>query len=263
MTSTDKYLKEFEDIYLGGPSEQEKLAFEKKLAANPEMQKAWKEYRSIMDGISDKEAVSFRLMLNKIYGEKFQSKRIHIISASIWFKLSAAAVIIVIVGCLLYYFCAQADREFAVSNEFIDTTVVVTEDSAILVEDHVNSLPEKENKEIPVEQIASIYDDEKYQINPAYAELLHNVYRSYWFNLIAPLDSVIFQTGDSITFSWESNIYEPLYFDVLDRRGKVIFKQRGQIESPWTYKPVLEPAIYMFRFSTKDQPVWMGVMVGV
>ncbi len=112
-------------------------------------------------------------------------------------------------------------------------------------------------------QIASIYDSEEYQISPVFAELLHNVYRGNWFSLTSPEDSTIFRSGDSIAFKWETDIQEPMYFDILDRHGNVVYKHSDTLSNPWHYKPQLSPAIYMFRFSTEDQPVWMGVMVGV
>lgn len=262
MTSIDKYLKEFEDFFQGHLGEQEKVAFEEKLATDSKMQDAWKEYQSIMTALSDKESVSLRIMLNKISNRKNKNIKIRELGNSLGFRLSAAAVFIVLIGCLLYFFCTNRNQEFAVNDEFIDTLIMLPGDSNTLVLDDPHPVIEKENQKVRTPQIASIYDDERYQITPAYSELLHNVYRSNWFSLSSPEDSVLFSQGDSITFSWESNIKEPLYFDILDRHGSVVYTQTKPIQSPWTFKPVLGPAIYMYRFSTKDQPVWMGVMVG-
>ena len=71
----------------------------------------------------------------------------------------------------------------------------------------------------------------------------------------------MFKRGDCISFSWETNIKEPIFFDILDRNGNVVYKELKPITSPWDYTPDLSPAIYMYRFSTEDQPVWMGVIV--
>lgn len=263
MSRIENYIKEFEGYLNGNWDDEEKAAFNERLGADHEMQRAWTEYQSILDAVSDKEAVSFRLMLNSIYSKRFDSSGIHRLSDSIWFRFSAAAVFIVLVGCLLYFFCTNRGREFAIEDKFTDTIEMAVEDSnALVVDGAIDTILGKESIEDPPPKIASIYEDERYQISPAYAELLHNVYRSYWFSLSSPVDSVLFEKDDSITFSWESNIHEPLYFDVLDRKGKVVYRHKDSIESPWTYKPVLDPAIYMFRFSTKEQPVWMGVMVG-
>jgi len=262
MTNIDKYLKEFEDFSQGHLSEQEKVAFEEKLATDQKMQDAWKEYLSIMNALSDKESVSLRVLLNRISSRNRQGVKIHKLSNSFGFRLSAAAVFIIFIGCLLYFFCAKRNQEFATNDELIDTLIMEPGDSNTLVFKDTNPAIVKENQEVRSPQIASIYDDERYQIAPAYAELLHNVYRSNWFRLTSPEDSVLFSQGDSITFSWESNIHEPLYFDILDRHGSVIYRQTKPIQSPWTFKPILDSAIYMYRFSTKDQPVWMGVMVG-
>jgi hypothetical protein len=71
----------------------------------------------------------------------------------------------------------------------------------------------------------------------------------------------MFSPGEALIFSWETNITLPLYFDVLDRHGQVVYKHATPITAPWTYHPELDPAIYMYRFATEAQPVWMGVMV--
>jgi hypothetical protein len=110
-------------------------------------------------------------------------------------------------------------------------------------------------------EVASLFELEEYQISPVFAELLHNVYRSNWFRITSPGDSIMIRKGDNVLFSWETNINEPIYFDVLDRNGKVIYRKSGAIVSPWEYTPKLSPAIYMYRFSTKNQPIWMGVVI--
>lgn len=262
MSRIDKYLKEFDDYLSGDWDDKEKDEFKKRLDGDQDMQNAWKEYQSILNSISDRDAVSFRIMLNRVYNKQIRNNRIHRLSNNIWFRLSAAAVFILFIGCLLYFFCTNRGQEFTQNDEVADTLIMIPEDSGTIVDYVKNPAAEKVIKEVTSTQIASIYDDERYQIAPAYAELLHNVYRSNWFNLTSPEDSILFSSGDSISFSWDSNIYEPLYFDVLDRKGRVVHRHKDSIESPWVYKPVLEPAIYMYRFSTKDQPVWMGVMVG-
>lgn len=262
MSRIEKYIKEFEGYLHGDWDDHKKAAFNKRLEDDTEMQEAWKEYQAITDAISDNESVSFRLMLNNIYNSRFRQGRTQYLNSNIWFRLSAAAVVIVIVGCLLYFFCTRQVQEFATNDATIDTLIVIPEDTSSRMAKQSDLEIETNEIETHSPQIASIYEDERYQIDPAYAELLHNVYRSHWFSLSSPSDSVHFQNGDSITFSWESNIYEPIYFDVLDRAGKVVYKHKDSIESPWTYTPFLDPAIYMFRFSTKDQPIWMGVMVG-
>ena len=259
MTRIEKYLKSFEAYSNGDLSPGDKEAFEKALAADKDMRIAWKEYRAMMDAFSDKEAISLRLKLEEAFYNKTRNHKTQQLSQNVWFRLSAAAVLIIIMGSLLYFFCSNSQN----LNELAGDTEVMATDSAVLVENPAPDSLLPDSSQVPEKQIASIFDKEAYQISPVFAELLHSVYRSGWFHLKAPEDSVMFFGGDSLVFVWETNIEAPLYFDVLDRHGSVVYTHADAISSPWTYKPALPPAIYMFRFATEQEPIWMGVMVEV
>ena len=269
MTITNKYLLQFEAYFNGDLGAVEKKAFEGSLDHNSEMRFAWTEYRSMMDAFSDKEAISLRLKLNDAFYNQHHGLHIKRFVNGFWFRLSAAAVIIIVMGGLLYFFCSNGPvmpffKESGlsmVSDSANTSTNDISADSTINIP---RQLPEENHKSVPDPvQIASIFDKEEYKISPAFAELLHNVYRSNWFGLITPVDSVMFTSGDSLKFSWETNIQEPIYFDVLDRNGRVVYQHPKPITNPWSFSPDLSPAIYMFRFATKEQPVWMGVMIGI
>lgn len=266
MTNIDKYLERFEAYYNGELTQQEEEAFKNTLANDPDMKLAWKEYKALMDALSDKEAVSLRLKLEDTF-YKHQGGKIRRLSHSLWFRLSAAAVILVIMGTICYFFCSSKFEQDNFTNEsnisITDSTDMIINDSQEDITAH-HADTQKEELEVEdknTQQIASIYEQEIYQISPVFAELLNNVYRSNWFKLRSPKDSVIFSSSDSIEFNWETNIEEALYFDILDRNGKVIYKHKEPITSPWTFCPDLDPAIYMFRFATMEEPVWLGVMV--
>lgn len=266
MTATSKYLKRFEAYQNGEMPPEEVQAFLKELDQDQEMLEAWKEYMAMMDAFSDKEAVSFRNKLERAFLRQHKNT-VRSFSHNIWYRVSAAAIVIVVMGALLYFFCSNntdfwgtANQKLLVEREQIKKIKMITIDS---IHDTIIRQDPQQVYEPQPQQIASVYDKEHYQISPVFAELLHNVYRSAWFKLKLPEDSVMFTTGDSLTFSWETNIEQALYFDVLDRNGQAVYEHNDSIKSPWIYRPQLEPAIYMFRFATKDQPVWMGVMVGV
>lgn len=259
MTKTDKYLERFDRYLHGEVSEEEARAFDLALEGDATMRKAWQEYKDMMAAFADKEMVSLRVKLNAVYDHYFGEPVVRQLFTNKWYKISAAVVVIIIIASLLYFGNQQDGEELAIQVpdiHIVDTTAVHADTAEMI-------LPEMpEEPQIPKEkQLASLYDDERYQISPVYAELLHTVYRSGWFRLSSPPDSAIFAPDDSLVFAWETNITEPLYFDVLDRKGKVIYKHTGSINSPWTYKPQLPPAIYMFRFATENEPVWMGAGV--
>lgn len=265
MTKINKYLKRFEAYQNGDLNPDELNSFMKDLKHDQEMQAAWKEYLSMMEAFSDKEAVSLRDKLEKSF-DRQQHIKFNNYSKNLWIKASAAAIIILAMGTLLYFFCARESAMFNFENQ----TLMVSNDT---IENDSTSIPLinsrdqlrqpdiPEKKEPVKESIAVIYDKEEYQINPVFAELLNSVYRGGWFEMISPEDSVIFNPGDSLVFIWETNIIDSLYFDVLDRNGIVIYKHSSPVKSPWTFHPDLEPAIYMYRFATKEEPVWLGVMV--
>lgn len=266
MTAINKYLKHFEAYQNGDLSTGEAQKFIQSLEQNREMRIAWREYLDMMDALSDKEAVTLRSRLEGAFS-KHQDGKIRFLSQAIWLRASAAAIILFVMGTLLYFFCSSNDGYLENPNkpQFTNSDIIIHDSVDKGVPEDTMIIPTSEERGENVEkvqQLASIYDQERYQISPVFAELLHNVYRSSWFKIVTPEDSVIYISNDSIVFSWETNIEESILFDVLDRNGRVVYKHDTPISSPWTFRPELDPAIYMYRFATKDQPVWLGVMVG-
>jgi hypothetical protein len=267
MTSTNNYLQLFEDYINGDMDALARRAFEEALEHDREMRAAWEEYNAMMQAFSDKEAIALRLQLEEAYSRQSHDYKLKYMPRNLWFRLSAAGVLILIV-LSIWYFIGQREETPSFSN---NNKGILTDSTSLAEGGRPDSLTTDRNaqndsstaEDIPQKQIACLYDREEYQISAVYAELLHSVYRSSWFHLLTPADSVIFAPGDSLQFIWETNIKDSLYFDVLDRHGSVIFKQKGAITSPFIYKPKLPPAIYMFRFATQNEPIWMGVMMEV
>jgi len=268
MTISDKYILTFEAFFNGDFDDHEKETFEKALRNDKEMQIAWMEYKAIMSAFSDQEAITLRIQLNDEFKKQKGRQKVMLLAESTWFRLSAAAVVLIIMSGLLYFFCSNEGG----IQHFNRTRVVDLVDTTNRNQQEGNKTNMSYNKDtipkldieenVNITQIASLYEREEYQISPIYAELLHNVYRSAWFRLDTPADSILFSSGDSLIFSWETNITESFYFDILDRNGLVIYKHPEAIMSPWSFSPQLSPAIYMFRFATESEPIWMGVMVG-
>lgn len=265
MKSIEKYLKQFERYFNGDLDPAQKLAFEDLLQKNGGVHHAWKEYCSIMDACSDHEVISFRLKLEQAF-ENRTANNPRIVN-NLFLKMGAAAIFIILIGSLTYLYNTGGgkwdDQNKIVvvdGNENKQCLLDTTSKFVLSVND---SLVQPEQNTIQTTEVASIYDMEKYQISPVFAELLHNVYRSNWFRILSPGDSVLVAPGEMISFNWETNIKEPLYFDILDRNGNVIHKEATPISSSWTFTPNLSPAIYMYRISTVDQPVWMGVVVAI
>lgn len=267
MTNISKYLKRFEQYQNGDLDQKGQKEFKEALEKDQEMKDAWEEYASMMEAFSDKEAVSLREKLEKTF-YMHQPNRVRTLSHGIWFRAVAAAMIIISMGALLYYFCTN-EASFLNWNK---QPMMVTADSL----NKLNEEPIKEmvldsiqleheiiKEEIIETQIASIYDREEYQINPVFAELLNSVYRGNFFNIISPIDSLEYSDGENIVFSWETNITDPIYFDILDRNGQVLYRHDTPVSSPWEFSPELDPAIYMYRFATAEEPVWLGVIVEV
>lgn len=267
MTTIEKYLKQFEAYFNGNLDPSKKLAFEELIRQNNEVHAAWTEYCSLMEACSDHEAISLRSLLEKAYSTQYADNSPSYILINQWAKLAAAALIIILVGSLVYFFFPGGGETFPQKEMVILIDSTSSQDIADTIpklaqeeKESASSSQDPDNPTGPIE-VASIFDQEEYQISPVFAELLHNVYRSNWFRVILPEDSTLLRKGESIAFSWETNIKEPIFFDVLDRNGNVVYEEPEPISSPWKYTPNLSPAIYMYRFSTKDQPVWMGVVV--
>lgn len=261
-TKTEKYLRLFETFSNGEMGTEAIRDFEDSLKSDLEMSAAWSEYQRVLEAIKDHEAISLRIILDKEFEDHWADKNIRTISSS-RIKWSAAAVVLILLGSLIYFFCSNKEPDnYANKVEDKKSGIsIISEDMA--KQDSLNRTPNKDihEKKVPEsDQIALLYEKEEYKISPMYSELLNNVYRNTWFKLITPKDSIFVEKNEFILFTWETSIKDSIYFDVLNRKGRVIYRHNVSVESPWSYKAALTPAIYMFRFSTKEQPVWMGVM---
>ena len=98
------------------------------------------------------------------------------------------------------------------ADKSVDTAPNIKAEKGLYAVEHNMSIQSASN------DTASIFDQEEYQISPVYAELLHNVYRSNWFRVISPADSTLLIKGDNIVYAWETNIKEPIYFEVTQPR---------------------------------------------
>lgn len=263
MRSVDKYLKRFEACKNGELTPEEVDSFHEQLSIDQEMAQAWKEYNDMLLAFSDKDAISLREKLDKAF-EELQDRKVKKYDFSTWYRVAASIALIIVMGAILYFYCSSnmelqqlaihPKEHFESKSDQEKVLMTNDEDSSEIID--VDGLSDK--TEIAK---ASLYDREEYQISPIYSELLHNVYRNAYFSLSSPADSVVFSRGDSILFTWETNIQEGIYFDILDRNGIVVYTHYEAVTSPWQFAPDLNPAIYMFRFATQDEPIWMGVMV--
>lgn len=266
MTSIKTYLKRFEAYKNGIMDPGEVKRFFHDLKADQNMAKAWKEYNDMMLAFSDKEAVSLREKLDKAFLD-FQDNRVKRLSKTTWYRAIAATLMLGVMGALLYFYCSSDLAQWPiVVSDLTDENTIESQDSIKIISDIQKPDDKNDIKEAEIvvkEPIASIFENEEYQISPIFSELLYNVYRGQYFKLTQPTDSIMFSGADSILFTWETNISEKLYFDILDRDGHVVYTHAEAVESPWKFKPNLEPAIYMFRFATKQEPIWMGVIVKI
>jgi len=263
MRSVDKYLKRFEAFKNGELTPEEVDSFHEQLSIDQEMAQAWGEYNDMLLAFSDKDAISLREKLDKAF-EELQDRKVKKLDFSAWYRVAASIAFVIVMGAILYFYCSSnmEFKQLAIHpKEQVESTsdheealLTNTEDTSDIILTHGLS----DNTEIAK---ASLYDREEYQISPIYRELLHNVYRNAYFSLSSPADSIVFSRGDSILFTWETNIREGIYFDILDRNGIVVYTHSEVVTSPWKFVPDLNPAIYMFRFATQDEPIWMGVLV--
>ena len=106
MTAINKYLKYFEAYQNGDLSPGDAQKFIESLDHDKDMRVAWREYLDMMDAFSDKEAVALRSRLEGAFS-KHQDIKIRPLSQMIWLRASAAAILLFVMGSLLYYFCSN------------------------------------------------------------------------------------------------------------------------------------------------------------
>jgi hypothetical protein len=222
-----QHLKIFERYSNNEMDSREKAEFEERLRNDEVFLKDYEEYKEIYESIGDKEVIELRKQLKKIGGGISKNKKRGPGGGldRRWFWLAAVFIVSLSIVSITYLWITSP-----MNSRF----------------QGFGWLPEKTDSLI-------------YELDPTYKELLRYRVRSDEFNLDQPRDSLVVSRNSSIQFVWRSRISEPVYFDILNKNGKLVFSAGKPIESPFIFKEHLPRGIYVYRFRTPDITIHTGL----
>ncbi len=225
---TARYLKRIER-YLNGEMEfEERSAFEAELQKNNDLKKAYDEHLEIYDALHDREAIDLRLQLKDIHKEHVSGKkgRIFPLGSRNLLWLAAAVIISLGVASMVIYYALQGstNRNFNLSA----------------------------NRE-------QLLDNEIYKLPHIYDELLKYRFRSEELDLKIPEDSSIYMRRQDIIFKWEFHSAYPVYLDIIEKNGDLVYESVKPVTSPHTVYKNLPRGVYIYRFHSDDVALTYGI----
>ena len=220
-------LKIFERYLNQEMGEEESGAFEASLAEDLSLKAEFEEYKRIYDAISDQEVLNLRRELKKISGsvrQKPGTGRFRGIDLG-WFWLAALLIISLSVVSVTYLWVNSP-----LSSQFQGMLL-----GSKNMREHI------------------------YTLEPAFEELFRYRVRSEDFILDQPKDSAVMEKNSEIRFIWHNPSAQDVFFDVLNRNGRIVFTSGRPVESPFHLDRSLQRGVYIYRFRTTSRTLHMGL----
>lgn len=207
------YLHLFEKYSNGEMSPDEEAVFKQQLEQDPTMESAFREYQQILEALDDPEMLNLRLKLRKLKEDESVKRNRYpfLNSGNNWVWLAALLTI--------------------VAGFTIAITLLVTNYS--------------DRRHDPITYVDYFAQKARESLN---AELMKYGTRKDGMHLVTPSDSSYFFVDGPVLFEWTVDSTYNMLMDVLDYRGKVVFRSYRPIQSPFLFTKELKTGMYIFRF---------------
>lgn len=206
-----------------------KEEFEAKMGSDPGLKELVERVRSIQEDLRDTESLRLRMKLDKIMKSNPKLKKGRLKPSRGLQHFLMAAILVALVGF---------------------SALIYMSISAYFRMDDVDRGPGRFN----------IFRQDVNYITPVYREMLRYETRSDQFRLTEPVDSAIFTVKSDIIFRWETEIPDPMYLEVMNRHGKIVYAPRDPVTSPCLMLQRQSRGAYIYRFRTDSIAVHYGVM---
>lgn len=273
MKSEFKYIRLIERFINKEVSDREREQFINELRINKRLAFEFGEYQNLITSLKDQDAIELRRQLKKLYEDESlttQSKFSNYLMVNRIILMAALVLLIISIGFIArLIFLDQKLPEFTVVDNLADSLIFLPDsaehytannicaDSTDAVE--IVIVPEQIKKEYktPRDAITKVSIAEltgsNYQLTPIYAELVSSNLRSGNFHLHEPKDSAIFQSGDPITFLWETNSYNEIFLEILNNQGGRLFQARFGDVKKYIWEQDLDSGIYIIKFKSSRE----------
>lgn len=222
-----KYLKIIERYLNDQMDQEEKQRFEGQLETNDELRREFDEFKAVYEAIGDTDTIELRKDLKEIggefkeKGERDDDRR----DSSHWIWLAAVLIISLSVVSVTYLLMNSPFSPFLYR----------------------------------VGAGQGRVDQQLYYLDPVNAEIFKYKIRSENFHLEHPRDSVVVERRTDIAFRWTFTGKMPVYLDILNRNGKIVFSTGTPAQSPFLLLKNLSQGIYVYRFRTDSKTLHTGV----
>ena len=223
-----QHVRVFERYSNGQMDSLEKAGFEERLRQDEAFRKEFEEYNEIYESIADTEMIELRKQLRKISRgmRKEQGGGSPGGMDRKWFWLAAVLIVSLSIVSMTYLW-VNSPRSVWFQG---------------------------------VGWVAGNPDSLLYSLEPSYEELVRYRVRSEDFHLDQPRDSLVVRKNTSIHFEWRTSLEEPVFFDVLNKSGRLVYSKVTSVNSPYVLKKNLPRGIYVYRFRTEQVTLHTGLL---
>ena len=222
------------DRYLSGElAGQELRDFEEALKTNTELAQKFKLHQELYVSLRKKEMIELRKQLLEIKNTARREKSFfHALSYKYYLLAASVALLI---GLAYWGIRSYNSQEMAQKDNPVTDTASTKQVSPEQQSKEVTPENKEEKKsykkimdarqDLEKTQLASVdFNDPRYKLSASMASLVGQNVRSGYFDLMSPKDSTVFESNKPIIFCWEADTKKPIYLELLNGKGSVVFK---------------------------------------
>ncbi|MFO8130474.1 MAG: hypothetical protein R6T99_11305 [Bacteroidales bacterium] len=256
-----KYWEIIQKYHEGELGPKEKETFEYQLKHDRALARSYREYRRLLEVLSDAELMAFRQNAEELMQRKYGKKRPGG-SRNLFYAYWPAAAAFIIVAVLIFFLRDRPGDETAGPDPLAADSLhpkPAMQDTFSLAEGVLQDTGVTSRKEVLAS--APDFSDPAYQIPAIYRGMIGNVYRNNFFRLDTPRDSAVFELHDDLVLHWESQKHA-VYLDAIDHSGTVALREGPCRDSLRLPAGSLAPGAYVLRFHDGEAPLgWRVVFV--
>lgn len=219
-----KYLKTLDRYFNGEMPEAEKAEFENALKTDTDLYQAYREYHKIIEAIGDQDTLDLRTKLRETREESKRSGhgRTFLDQGNTWIWLAAMLIIIV---CFTF-----------VTSLLVEEIQITRQYSNIGKTEVITGLARLDK------------------------ELLKYGIRNDELTLSAPIIPCILDKNEDLYIEWKVDPSFSLVLELINGSGKVVYRSRKNVQSPYVVNKRLSAGFYVFRIRDKKDAFYQGII---
>ena len=170
-------------------------------------------------------------------------------------RIAASVIILLGLSGLVYFLSVQKSERSMIADETEknrdNREIIIPPDSLPFTPESSGETEKDQSDDQSIDRFA-----ENFTPHPLYEQMADNLVRSGNLSMIEPADSVSINSGERITFAWQSGHVEEFELNVLMNTGEILYKIK--VKSPFEFRDFNTPGLYYWKLDTREETVAAG-----